>query len=77
MDPQAVFNAQLARIAISVYGYEKRVAAILSLRDGHDSVTLGHAVSRLNELIVRLHDPLSWQIDVAAKREQTRLGRVR
>jgi hypothetical protein len=77
MDPQAVLSAQLARIAVSVYGYQKRVAAIVSLRDGQDSVTLGHAATLLNELIHRLHDPLSWQIDVAAKREQTRLGRVR
>ena len=77
IDPQAALNAQLHRIAISVYGYQKRVAAILSLQDGRDAVTLGDAAFRLRELIERLHDPLSWQIDVAAKREQTRLGRVR
>jgi hypothetical protein len=77
IDPQSVLNAQLARIAVSVYGYQKRVAAIVSLRDRHDSVTLGHAATLLNELIHRLHDPLSWEMDVAAKREQTRLGRVR
>jgi len=77
VDPQAAWNAQLARIAVSVYGYQKRVAAILSLKDGREGVTLGEASTRLRELIERLHDPLGWQLDVAAKREQTRLGRVR
>ncbi len=77
IDPQAALNAQLARIAISVYGYQKRVAAILSLQDGRDFVTFGHATSRMHELIEQLYDPLSWQLDVAEKREQTRLGRVR
>lgn len=74
LDPQATLNAQLLRIAVSVYGYQKRVAAILSVQDRVETVTLGHAATHLRDLIERLHDPLSWQIDVAAKREQTRLG---
>jgi hypothetical protein len=74
LDPQATLNAQLQRIAVSVYGYQKRVAAILSVQDRVESVTLGHAATHLRDLIDRLHDPLSWRIDVAAKREQTRLG---
>jgi len=74
LDPQATLNAQLQRIAVSVYGYEKRVAAILSVQERVESVTLGHAATHLRDLIDRLHDPLSWRIDVAARREQTRLG---
>jgi hypothetical protein len=46
----------------------------LSVQERVESVSLGHAATHLRELIDRLHDPLSWRIDVAAKREQTRLG---
>jgi hypothetical protein len=77
VDPQAALREQAARIAVSVYGYVKRLAAIVSLQDGRDTVTLNEAEARLSALIERVHDPLSWRLDVAAKREQTRLGRLR
>lgn len=76
VDPQATLNAQLQRIAVAVYGYQKRVAAILSVRDGVEAVPQGLAATELRALIERLHDPLSWQIDVATKRDQTRMGIV-
>lgn len=77
IDPQAALNAQLMRIAISVYGYHKRVAAIVSIQNQRESATLGQAEAKLRELLERVHDPLSWQIDVAAKRDQTLLGKLR
>lgn len=77
IDPQAALNAQLMRIAVSVYGYQKRIAAIVSIQDHQESASLGQAQATLSELIEKLHDPLSWQVDVAAKRDQTLLGRHR
>jgi hypothetical protein len=53
------------------------VAAIVSVQSQQDSATLGQAETKLRELVDRLHDPLSWQIDVAAKRDQTLLGKLR
>jgi len=77
IDAQAALNAQLLRIAISVYGYCKRVSAILCVQQHQETATLGQAEAKLRELIDGIHDPLSWRIDVAAKREQILLGRLR
>jgi hypothetical protein len=77
IDPQAALREQLMRIAVSVYGYQKRVAAILGLQESRDNVSLEQAEARLSSLVGGVHNPLSWQVDVAAKREQTRLGRLR
>lgn len=74
IDEQAVLAERQQRIAISVYGYLKHFAALIGATQER-TVPLREAESTLHALIERLHDPLSWKIDVAKKREQIRLGR--
>lgn len=74
IDPQAALNERLLRMAVSVYGYLKRVAAITSLQSAEEFVSLPTALERLEGLVRRVHDPLTWKVDVEAKREQTRFG---
>ena len=75
IDPETALNHRLQRIAVAVYGYHKRVAAILALLRGQPEVTLGDSQRRLGDLIERLHDPLSWRSDVKARRDEMATGR--
>ena len=72
VDEEAVIRAQLARIAISIYGYHKRVAALVSLRDRKPRVLFGEARAELQSLVERVHEPITWEADVEAKRLQSR-----
>lgn len=74
IDPQAALNERLARIAVAVYGYCKRVAAITSLQKRQETVTVGMALQRLGKHIEQIHDPLSWRTDVEARIQQLLIG---
>jgi hypothetical protein len=74
IDAQAALNERLFRIAISVYGYLKRIAAITGMQHAEDFVSLPAAEQRLRDLVQRVHDPVSWGIDVQTKREQVQFG---
>ena len=74
IDPQAVLNERLMRIAISVHGYHKRVAAIISIQNQTGGASLGESLERLNALIRKVHNPLSWQVDVKMRRDQMLVG---
>ena len=71
LDDEAAINARLTRIGISVYGYCKRVAALVGLRDRKESVSYAEASGELAALIARAHEPATWASDVAAKRVQS------
>jgi len=75
VDEQAVLSERQQRLAISVYGYLKRLAALMSLQQDREIISVEESLERLRTLVVRLHEPVSWRVDVAAKREQVRLGR--
>jgi hypothetical protein len=74
IDPQAALNERLLRMAISVYGYLKRIAAITGMQHEEDFVSLPTAQERLEELVFRVHSPGTWKLDVQAKRQQMQLG---
>lgn len=74
IDPQVALDAQLMRIAVSVHGHHKRIAAIVSIQERQDSASLGQAQATLSELIGKLHDPLSWQVDVAGQARSDAAG---
>ena len=59
-----LLDERLTYIAISVYGYVKRVAAIDALYTGADKSYLDEAFTHLQNCITELHDPLTWQMDV-------------
>jgi len=75
LDQQALLEERLTRIAISVYGYAKRVAAIDQLYTGqrnksHMDEALDHLFNRISEI----HDPLTWQQDVDRRVKEMRFG---
>lgn len=74
IDPQAMLDERLTRLAVSVYGYLKRIAAIDGLRNQRDEVGLEEAVRLLQHKLDALHDPLSWEMDVDRRMTQMRLG---
>lgn len=71
LDEEAIIRERLARLGISLYGYCKRVAALVALRDHKQGVLFGEALGELHALIERAYEPLTWEADVAAKRLQS------
>lgn len=75
IDEKAILEERLLRIAISTYGYLKRVAAIRSLQEGQPSMTVKEAFGQLGRLMRRVHDPLTWDTDVRKRMDEMRLGK--
>jgi hypothetical protein len=71
IDDQAAVREQLARLSVVLYGYCKRVAALVGLRDRSEKVMFGAAMHELRHMLESAHKPVTWDVDVAAKRVQT------
>ena len=69
-----LLDERLTYIAISVYGYVKRVAAIDALYTGSDKSYMDEAFTHLQNRITELHDPLTWQMDVNRRVKEMKLG---
>lgn len=67
-------NERLTRLAISVYGYLKRIAAIQAVQQGDPSNTLTKAQQELERLIKQIHDPLTWNMDVESRIASIKAG---
>lgn len=74
LDEKALLEERLTRIAISVYGYIKRVAAIDSLYTGVHKSYMDEAFTHLQNRISEIHDPLTWQQDVDRRVKEMKLG---
>lgn len=74
IDPEKLMNERLMRIAISMYGYTKRVAAIRALQAGTDMLPIETALTKVQELLRRVHDPLTWSNDVQTRVTEMRIG---
>lgn len=74
LDEAAILDERMMRIAISVYGYLKRVGAVQGILDQSSSVSFQQASERLSSMIAGVHDPLSWEVDVKKRMSQIRLG---
>lgn len=69
-----LLDERLTHIAISVYGYVKRVAAIDALYTGSEKSYMDEAFTHLLNKITEIHDPLTWQMEVNRKAKEMRLG---
>lgn len=69
-----LYDQRLTRIAISVYGYIKRVAAIDMLYINADRSHMDEALQHLQNIIHDIHDPLTWEQDVKRRANEMRLG---
>ena len=74
IDEQAILNERLMRMAISMYGYLKRIAAVHCLQTGQPMISDAEALQRLENLISRVHEPMAWQTDVTKRINSIRLG---
>jgi hypothetical protein len=74
IDQQAILNERLMRMAISMYGYLKRIAAVHCLQTGQPMISNTEALQRFENLLASVHEPMTWQNDVSERIDSIRLG---
>lgn len=74
LDMAGLLDERQMRIAISMYGYMKRIAAIHCLQSDMPMMSHDHAQQHLGILLDQIHDPLTWQNDVERRITEMRLG---
>ena len=74
LDMAGLLDERQMRIAISMYGYMKRIAAIQCLQSDLPMMSHDHAKHHLGILLDQIHDPLTWQTDVERRITEMRLG---
>lgn len=74
LDLPALMEERMMRIAISLYGYMKRIAAIYSLQGNTPAISLKEARAHLAVLMEQIHDPLTWEPEVERRMREMRLG---
>ncbi len=70
-----VLNERMMQIAISVYGYLKRVAAVSCIQKNEEEVSLTDSVVSIFEIISKIYEPFSWRLDVEKRRKEMLLGK--
>lgn len=71
---EIVLQERMLRMAISIYGYLKRVAAISCVERGVPMLSCGDAYQHVEALIKKVHDPLSWEVEVKKRIKAIELG---
>jgi hypothetical protein len=74
VDARVALDETLLRMAISMEGYLKRVAAITCLKEGRPMISQGQTIDRLIPLLERVHNGLTWRTDVQRRIDQLRLA---
>ena len=74
IDHEARLEQRITRIAISVLGNLKQVAAIDCVNKGQQMESCDEAIARLCDKVKRVHDPFTWMVDVEKRINQLRLG---
>lgn len=74
IDPKEVLRQRLMRIAISMYGNLKRVAAIHAVEQEKDYTGFGIAQEELERMLKLVHDPLTWRQDIESRIKEIRFG---
>jgi hypothetical protein len=74
VDPQAMLDETLLRMAISMEGYLKKVAAIECLKEGRPMLSQGQTIERFIPLLEKVHNQLTWRGDVQRRMDQLRLA---
>ncbi|MBT9521338.1 MAG: hypothetical protein IV101_10645 [Dechloromonas sp.] len=74
IDPGALLNERETRMAISVYGYLKRIGAIQGIRRRTPEIGYEESITQLCKMLDRIHDELTWETDVQRRYNEMRLG---
>jgi hypothetical protein len=64
----------MQRMAISMFGYLKRIAAVHCIQHGKEMVDAEAALKRMAPMLFKLYEPLSWQTDVEKRINEIRCG---
>lgn len=70
----AALRERRCRIGIATYGYLKQLAAVTATQRGLEGMSVTDAQQELALLIGQLHDPLTWNLDVAKRQKAIALG---
>lgn len=72
----AALNERMMQMAISMYGYLKRIAAVECVQKDKDHTTINDAVVRISDIIYKhFYEPLAWKMDVEQRRKEILLGK--
>ena len=74
-DQKELLQARLMRMAVSVQGYLKAIAATKCVMHGKEMVSNKEALLHLQGLLAHVHDPLTWKTDVQKRIDVIRLGK--
>lgn len=74
LDPEALLNAREIRLAVSVYGYAKRLAAVRGIKLNTPEIGFEETLKYLCRKLENVHDPLTWEHDVERRYNEMRLG---
>jgi hypothetical protein len=62
------------RMAISIEGYLKKVAAIECLKERRPMISQGQTIERLIPMLKKVHNGLTWRGDVQRRMDEIRLA---
>ena len=74
VNPHAMLDETLMRMAVSMEGYLKKVAAIECLKEGRPMLSQSQTLDRLIPLLEKVHNGLTWRGDVKRRMDQLRLA---
>jgi hypothetical protein len=74
VDAASLLNERMTRMGISIYGYLKRIAAVHGVQHGEPFVGMTEAMKRLQIVLAKVHDPMTWKHDVEKRIDLIRLG---
>ncbi len=70
----SVLEERMIRMAISVHGYLKMVAAVHCVQAGQKLIDVNEALRVIDSRIQKIYEPLAWQIDVEKRMKEIELG---
>jgi hypothetical protein len=74
LDTKSLLAEKEERIAISVYGYLKRIAALNSARKDIEPISMNESFEFLKNKINKIHEPFLWKGEVQKRIHKIRLG---
>lgn len=70
----AALEERIRLMAIALYGYSKRLAAVRCVQARRDMMELEEALDELKRVVRGAHEPLAWRFDVAKRIKEVELG---
>jgi hypothetical protein len=74
-DDEAILEERMMRMAIAMYGYLKRVAAVYCIQSGLPVIGYKAALDHLGLKLLRVHESLDWDVEVKRRVKEMQLGK--